>query len=94
MADHIVQCHQPRRDLLNKLLKTWKVSLKTSIKKLCTPKDASYSAARLHSGAPNGSVPQNICSSGQFLLGDVEEIICPWKESVAKKKMCLRAFDV
>ena len=37
--------------------------------------------------APNGSVPQNICSSDNFLLVvDVEEIICPWKESAPGKK--------
>ena len=40
-------------------------------------------------GAPNGSVPQNICSSEKknYWLGDVEEIICPCKESVAGKKI-------
>ena len=38
------------------------------------------------SGAPNGSVPQNICSSGKFLLaGRFGKIICPWKESVVGK---------
>ena len=41
-----------------------------------------------HSGAPNGSVPQNICSSGTFLLaGRCERNNSPWKESVAGKKI-------
>ena len=32
------------------------------------------------SGAPNGSVPQNICSAGNFFwLEDLEKIICPLK---------------
>ena len=40
------------------------------------------------SGAPNGSVPQNICSSGTFLLaGRCERNNSPWKESVAGKKI-------
>ena len=33
-------------------------------------------------GAPNGCVPQNICSSGKFLLAGR----CPWKERVAGQK--------
>ena len=37
------------------------------------------------SGAPNGSVPQNICSSGTFLLAGRNN--SPWKESVAGKKI-------
>ena len=40
------------------------------------------------SGAPNGSVPQNICSSGTFLLaGRCGRSNSPWKESVAGKKI-------
>ena len=40
------------------------------------------------SGAPNGSVPQNICSSGKFLLaGRCGRNNSPWKESVAGKKI-------
>ena len=40
------------------------------------------------SGAPNGSVPQNICSSGTFLLaGRCGRNNSPWKESVARKKI-------
>ena len=71
--------------------RTWNVSLKTSIKKLCTPKDASYSAARLHSGAPNGSVPQNICSSGQFLLaGRCGRMALGKKQYVLGRKVLLR----
>ena len=39
-------------------------------------------------GAPNGSVPQNICSSCKFLLaGRCEKNNSPWKESVAGKKI-------
>ena len=39
-------------------------------------------------GAPNGSVPQNICSSGTFLLaGRCGRNNIPWKESVAGKKI-------
>ena len=39
-------------------------------------------------GAPNGSVPQNICSSGTFLLaGRCGRNNSPWKESVAGKKI-------
>ena len=39
------------------------------------------------SGAPNGSVPQNICSSYKFLLaGRCGRSNSPWKESVAWKK--------
>ena len=49
-------------------------------------------------GAPNGSVPQNICSSGIFLLaGRCERNNSPWKESVAGKKDNLgrqRGFEV
>ena len=42
----------------------------------------------LNSGAPNGSVPQNICSSGTFLLaGRCGRNNSPWKESVAGKKI-------
>ena len=42
----------------------------------------------LYSGAPNGSVPQNICSSGTFLLaGRCGRNNRPWKESVAGKKI-------
>ena len=42
----------------------------------------------LYSGAPNGSVPQNICSSGTFLLaGRCGRNNSPWKESVAGKKI-------
>ena len=38
--------------------------------------------------APNGSVPQNICSSGTFLLaGRCGRSNSPWKESVAGKKI-------
>ena len=40
------------------------------------------------SGAPNGSVPQNICSSGAFLLaGRCGRNNSPWKERVAGKKI-------
>ena len=40
------------------------------------------------SGAPNGSVPQNICSSGTFLLaGRCGRNNSPWKDSVAGKKI-------
>ena len=40
------------------------------------------------SGAHNGSVPQNICCSGTFLLaGRCERSNSPWKESVAGKKI-------
>ena len=43
---------------------------------------------KLASGAPNGSVPQNICSSDTFLLaGRCERNNSPWKESVAGKKI-------
>ena len=75
---------------------TWNVSLKTSIKKLCTPKDASYSAARPYTqGHPMDLFLKISVLQANFCwLGDVEEIICPWKESVAKKKMYLRGFDV
>ena len=39
-------------------------------------------------GAPNGSVPQNICSIGTFLLaGRCGRNNSPWKESVAGKKI-------
>ena len=39
-------------------------------------------------GAPNGSVPQNICSSCKFLLaGRCGRNSSPWKESVAGKKI-------
>ena len=42
----------------------------------------------LSPGAPNGSVPQNICSSGTFLLaGRCGRNNSPWKESVAGKKI-------
>ena len=42
----------------------------------------------LDAGAPNGSVPQNICSSGTFLLaGRCGRNNSPWKESVAGKKI-------
>ena len=38
--------------------------------------------------SPNGSVPQNICSSGTFLLaGRCGRNNSPWKESVAGKKI-------
>ena len=41
-----------------------------------------------NTGAPNGSVPQNICSSGTFLLaGRCGRNNSPWKESVAGKKI-------
>ena len=41
----------------------------------------------LYTGAPNGSVPQNICSSGTFLLaGRCGRNTSPWKESVAGKR--------
>ena len=41
-----------------------------------------------HSGAPNGSIPQNICSSCKFLLaGRCGRNNSPWKESVAGKKI-------
>ena len=36
-------------------------------------------------GAPNGSVPQNICSSGEFLLAGCWDIV---------NSGCLRGFDV
>ena len=52
--------------------------------------DTSYSAREnSHStGAPNGSVPQNICSSRKFLLaGRCGRNNSPWKESVAGKKI-------
>ena len=40
------------------------------------------------SGAPNGSVLQNICSSCKFLLaGRCGRNNSPWKESVAGKKI-------
>ena len=40
------------------------------------------------SGAPNGSVPLNICSSGTFLLaGRCGRNSSLWKESVAGKKI-------
>ena len=40
------------------------------------------------SGAPNGSVPQNICSSGTVLLaGRCGRNNSPWKESVAGKNI-------
>ena len=40
------------------------------------------------SGAPNGSVPQNSCSSCKFLLaGRCGRNNSPWKESVAGKKI-------
>ena len=55
--------------------------------KKCTKKRAA-SAKLLFSGAPNGSVPQNICSSGTFLLaGRCGRNNSPWKESVAGKKI-------
>ena len=39
-------------------------------------------------GAPNGSVPQNICSSCKFLLaGRYGRNNSPWKKSVAGKKI-------
>ena len=39
-------------------------------------------------GAPNGSVPQTICSSGTFLLaGRCGRNNSPWKERVAGKKI-------
>ena len=42
----------------------------------------------IQSGAPNGSVPQNICSSCKFLLaGRCGRNNSPWKESVAGKKI-------
>ena len=42
----------------------------------------------LTSGASNGSVPQNICSSGTFLLaGRCGRNNSPWKEIVAGKKI-------
>ena len=42
----------------------------------------------VYTGAPNGSVPQNICSSGTFLLaGRCGRNNSPWKESVAGKKI-------
>ena len=48
----------------------------------------------LTSGAPNGSVPQNICSSGTFLLagrlwealGDVEEKIVVGRKVLLGKR--------
>ena len=43
---------------------------------------------RHDSGAPNGSVPQNICSSCKCLLaGRCGRNNSPWKESVAGKKI-------
>ena len=42
----------------------------------------------IYTGAPNGSVHQNICSSGKFLLaGRCGRNNSPWKESVAGKKI-------
>ena len=47
-----------------------------------------YPNFSLRAGAPNGSVPQSICSSGTFLLaGRCERNNSPWKESVAGKKI-------
>ena len=43
----------------------------------------------MHTGAPTGSVPQNICSSGTFLLGGkCGRNNSPWKESVAQDLNC------
>ena len=45
-------------------------------------------AVQQQTGAPNGSVPQNICSSCKFLLaGRCGRNNSPWKESVAGKKI-------
>ena len=47
-----------------------------------------YKQQQQNTGAPNGSVPQNICSSGTFLpAGRCERNNSPWKESVAGKKI-------
>ena len=55
--------------------------------KKCTKKRAA-SEKLLFSGAPNGSVPQNICSSGTFLLaGRCGRNNSPWKESVVGKRI-------
>ena len=46
------------------------------------------STQQTSTGAPNGSVPQNICSSGTFLLaGRCGRNNSPWKESVAGTKI-------
>ena len=51
-------------------------------------KGLSISWKDLRSGAPNGSVPQNICSSGTLLLaGRCGRNNNPWKERVAGKKI-------
>ena len=43
---------------------------------------------KTRTGAPNGSVPQNICSSCKVLLaGRCGRNNSPWKESVAGKKI-------
>ena len=43
---------------------------------------------KIRSGAPNGSVPQNICSSCKFLLaGRCGRNNSPWTESVAGKNI-------
>ena len=53
--------------------------------------DASYSAAR---ATLRGT--QWICSSQYLFFRPIFAgwEMCPWKESVAKKKTCLRGFDV
>ena len=51
-------------------------------------KDSCFPGSHNLSGAPNGSVPKNICSSGTFLLaGRCGRNNSPWKESVAGKKI-------
>ena len=55
----------------------------------CNTRNSIGTAYICHSaGAPNGSVPQNICSSGTFLLaGRCGRNNSPWKESVDGKKI-------
>ena len=54
----------------------------------CRSSSGLLAVLAMFSGAPNGSVPQNICSSGTFLLaGRCGRNNSPWKESVAGKKI-------
>ena len=96
MALVFVQCHQPGRDLLNKFVK----GLETLVSKL---QSKNFALQRTHRivllGYTQGHQKDlflkiSVLQANFCWLGDVEEIICPWKESVAKKKMCLRGFDV
>ena len=53
-----------------------------------SPFKGAFQMTSLFPGAPNGSVRQNICSSGTFLLaGRCGRNNSPWKESVAGKKI-------